>query len=94
MIRKAKVKEGAEVPVHQRRRGNMKSGHFALGLLLFASIAASQQYVISTYAGGAPAPIRAIRVGPSRAPRVPSTAGSGGAGDGPGQPGQPRVDAR
>jgi uncharacterized protein (TIGR03437 family) len=59
MIRKAKVKEGTEVPVHQRRRGNMKSGHFALGLLLFASVAAAQQYVISTYAGGAPSPITA-----------------------------------
>src|SRR5438874_9399226 len=59
MIRKAKVKEGAEVPVHQRRRGNMKSGHFALGLLLFASVAAAQQYVISTYAGGRPAAVAA-----------------------------------
>lgn len=59
MIRKARVKECTEVPVHQRRRGNMKSGHFALGLLLFASVAAAQQYVISTYAGGGPSAVAA-----------------------------------
>src|SRR5207237_10144852 len=59
MIRKARFKEDTEVPVHQRRRGNMKSGHFALGLLLFASVAAAQQYVISTYAGGGPAAVAA-----------------------------------
>jgi hypothetical protein len=59
MVRKVKVKEGPEVPMYRSRRGNTKSGHFALGLLLFASIAAAQQYVISTYAGGAPSPITA-----------------------------------
>src|SRR5438876_1105801 len=59
MIRKAKVKEGTEAPVHPRRRENMKSGHFALGLLLFASVAAAQQYVISTYAGGGPSAVAA-----------------------------------
>ena len=65
MIRKAKVKEGTEVREHQRRRGNMKSGHLALGLLLFASVTAAQQYAISTYAGGAPplaAPIQGTSV--------------------------------
>ena len=37
----------------------MKPVHLALGLLLFSSIAAAQQYVISTYAGGGPSAVAA-----------------------------------